>query len=231
MKKIIILALLLSNVCFAGTVVLTPSNTVTFRGEVNYSSVAKAQIELAALNKQRGDKKYPIYLVLDSPGGSIQAGEDFIEFAKTFKNVKTVSLFAASMASAIAQALPGERLITKSGVMMFHRAAGTFQGQFEDGEIESQLAFWKDTVKSLEQRNADRMELSLSEYKKEVIHELWLRGQKVVDKKAADRVVTVQCSNELIEGTEDVLTASFFGVSKDTFSKCPLIIGALPTKE
>lgn len=117
------------------TVLLRTDNTVYLQGEVSSRSMTDIQNNLLdlVLLRQKSGKSYPIYLVLDSPGGSIVAGEDFIQFAKTLKNVETITFFAASMASAIVEALPGNRLVVESGTMMFHRAAGGFQGQFENG--------------------------------------------------------------------------------------------------
>jgi ATP-dependent protease ClpP protease subunit len=124
--KIILSALVL---CFglianAKTIQLNTTNTVNFRGPVEWDSVTKVKMELYKKLKERGKKHYPIYIVLDSPGGSIAAGEAFIEFAKMYSNVHTISIFSASMASAIVEALPGKRYVLSTGVFMFHRARG-----------------------------------------------------------------------------------------------------------
>jgi ATP-dependent protease ClpP protease subunit len=215
----------------APKVLLTTANTVSIRSQIDDESVTKAQIELARAIRERGAAPYPIYLVLDSPGGSIVAGEDFIQLAKQYSNVHTVSIFAASMASAIVQALPGIRYITSTGMMMFHRAAGRFQGQFEVGEVESQLAFFKGFVRTMEQRNADRMGLSLDAYKAKVINEYWVYGQDAVTDKVADHVADVTCSPQLIESRVTSSQMSFFGESKLVLSGCPLIRGPIQESE
>jgi ATP-dependent protease ClpP protease subunit len=173
--------------------------------------------------KDRGKKKYSIYLVMDTPGGSIAAGESFIEFAKTLPNIHTISLFAASMGSAIVEALPGNRLITASGIMMFHRAKGNFRGQFETGEVEAQLKFWQQMVRSMEARNAKRMNMSLADYKDKVRNEWWSRGGNAVIDGMVDEVVTVKCSQVLIDKREVGFTKGLFGASSAVFSGCPLI--------
>jgi ATP-dependent protease ClpP protease subunit len=201
---------------------LNTSNTVVFRGGVDSSSVTKAQKDLLAMHKKRGKKKYKIYLVMDSPGGSIYDGMSFIDFAKTIPNVDTVSMFAASMASAIVQALPGTRYATPNGIMMYHRAKGSFSGQFEDGEVESMLALWKKIVRKMEKTNATRMSIPLKKYKSKVKDEWWMFGEENVVNKSVDAILHISCSKELMEQEEEVIHRSFFGTRNLKYSRCPL---------
>lgn len=201
---------------------LTTANTINFRGEVSMESITTAMLKLTELNKQRGRAKYPLYLVMDSPGGSIFAGDAFIQFVRTIPNVHTISLFAASMASAIVQANPGNRYVTRNAVMMFHRAKGGFEGQFEEGEVEQQLKLWKSIVLNMENTNADRIKIPLADYKAKVKDEWWMYGKEAVEQKTADVVVDVVCTPELIEKREIMLLMSMFGSAKAVFSACPL---------
>lgn len=208
-------------------VVLGLENTVTIRGVIDSVSSTKAMLQLAELSTKRGNKDYPLYLVLDTPGGSIDDGLNFIEFAKTIKNLKTISIFAASMGSAIVQGLPGERLVPSNGILMFHRAYGGFEGQFNDGELESQLNFWKSIVTSMEQTNADRMGMKLEVYKEKIKDELWIYGKNNLTHGSADRLVSLSCTDQLRKET-DIMTFNFlfFTVDKQ-YSKCPLLRDAL----
>ncbi len=225
MKLLVLIAALLSCSVFsyAGTIFLNASNTVVFRGVVDSQTVLTASLDLVAKDLKRGTDNYPIYLVLDSPGGSIDDGEDFIAFAKTFKNVQTISIFAASMASAIVEALPGKRLVTENGILMFHRAKGGVSGQFETGELESRLAFYKDIVRGMEQRNANRMSMSLESYKAKVKDEFWLVAKEAVAQKAADAIVDVKCSQELIDAKTVGFVQVFIFEIKVEYSGCPLL--------
>lgn len=209
---------------------LTSENTLTLRGEVNDESIGKLQNKLAELNAKRGSRNYALYLVLDSPGGSIDAGMAFIEYAKTVRNLHTISLFAASMASAIVQALPGERIGTETSMLMFHRAAGGFQGQFADGEVESRLNAAKQVVALLETKNADRMHMSLADYKQAVQNELWQFGSNAIGK-SVDRLVSLKCSDELIAGnTTETIQIFIFSVTV-RYSNCPLFRSAQVVKD
>jgi len=225
---IIILGILISLAVNANQVSLTPANTVVIRTAIDDKSMFKASMDLFALDVKRGKQTYPIYVVLDSPGGSIAAGQDFINFAKTVPNVKTVTIFAASMAAGIVQSLPGERLIVENGVLMFHRAKGGVDGQFEDGELESRLAFYKQWVRSLEQVNANRLQISLQDYKTKVVNELWIYSTDTIKQKAADKVVSLKCSADLVQQTDYVSIEFFLGSIELKFSKCPLFKLARP---
>lgn len=204
-------------------VVLSTTNTVMLRGVVDEASVQKAQLELVRAVVARGKATTPIYLVLDSPGGSIVDGQAFIEFAKTVPNLRTVSIFSASMASAIVEALPGERLITNNGMLMFHRASGGFQGQFEDGEVERRLGMAKRLVLHMENINARRMQMKLEIYKGLVKDELWLDAEQSIAYRAADRIVDIYCTKDLIDAKERVELQFFFFKATLVFSKCPLM--------
>lgn len=206
----------------AEKIVLTTYNTVNFRGVVDGISITKAQYDLVKQVKLRGNKNYPIYLVFDSPGGSIVAGQAFIEFVKSIKNLHTISVFAASMASGIVEAIPGKRYVLGTGVMMFHRAYGSFEGQFETGELESQIKLWKEIVLSMEVINAERMGISIADYKAKVANEWWAYGINAVTEGMADSVANVTCTPNLIDLNDIVLSADLFGESKLTYSGCPL---------
>lgn len=203
-------------------VTLSKQNMVLIRTEISNESVNKAMKDLYRINKERKDVKTPIYLVLDSPGGSIFAGLAFIRFAKHIKNLHTITINAASMAHAIVQALPGKRYILEDGILMAHRAKGGFRGQFENGEVESRLKIVKEVVRLMERKNAKRIGISLKDYKLKVINEWWSLGKIAIEENVADELVEVTCSNELIEETYTEEVRTFFGSGSVEYSKCPL---------
>lgn len=203
-------------------VVLKTFNTCTLDNAVDYETIKSLKDCLTDKVALRASKKYPIYLVVDSPGGSVYEGMRFIQFAKSIPNLKTVTIFAASMAAGIVQMLPGERIITEEGVMMFHRASGSFRGQFSDGEIESRLRLWKQIVGRMEQRQADRIGISLEKYKKLRKDEWWVYSESNVEQNTADRLSVVSCSPALSKKKVKKTTYSFFGVSTEKVSACPL---------
>jgi ATP-dependent protease ClpP protease subunit len=147
---------------------LNSNNTVLLRGEITEASVLDVSLDLAKVVAKRGFKLHPIYLVIDSPGGEIDAGIAFVEFAKIVPNLRTITIFAASMAAFTVEGLPGNRLITNNGVLMFHRARGQISGQIEVGELETRLAFTKKQILGMENVSAARLGLNIFQYKANV---------------------------------------------------------------
>jgi ATP-dependent protease ClpP protease subunit len=224
LKKIIAIALMLvSTISFSSSknIQLTKDNTIVFRGVVDGATVSKAQSDLLALHLALPKGK-PIYLFLDTPGGSIESGMEFINFAKSLdREVKTITSFAASMGFVMAQQL-GERLILPGGILMSHRATIGLEGQIP-GEFNTRSNFFLKLVTREEETVASRLEMSHEEYAKLIHDEYWTFGQSAVDENAADKVVQVTCSEDLLK-TSHVETVRVFVFSvKVKFSDCPLI--------
>lgn len=199
------------------TIELTKANSVVLRGPVTGSSVAAVQVELLAKAKAGKD----IYLVLDTPGGSVFAGNELIQFVKGLPvKVKTVTLFAASMGFHIAQSLD-TRYIVENGILMSHRATTGMEGEIP-GELLTRLDFLLSLLNSMDDTAAKRMTQTTKHYQSMIRDEYWVRGSTSVKHKAADKVVTVRCGNDR-QGTEQETFNTIFGPATVTFSACPLI--------
>lgn len=207
---------------------LTPRNSLVLRGEITDDNIANVQYKLYRLSIARKTNT-PIYLVLDSPGGSLDAGNVFIAYAKTVPNLHTITLFAASMAAAIVEAVPGQRYMTESGILMFHRASGGIGGQVEMGEMESRLLFLKATVLLMERSNAARIGIDLADYKARVKDEWWMVGADAVLSNASDSLVEIECSKDLIDQVLTITSRGLFSTTELSYSNCPLFRYPLTT--
>lgn len=224
-----LLATLLSGckVSASETIELRAKNTYTFRGPVDEGSVAKAQSALIAMSQRLGASE-PIYLVLDTPGGSVSDGRLLIDTIKGLPNkVHTVTLFAASMGFHIAQSLD-TRYIISSGTLMSHRASGGISGEMP-GSFNTRAAWILGVLAEMDHIAAKRMSKPLKVYQELIREEYWVHGSAAVANKAADSIALVRCNEDLM-GNETVEVASFFGPFQLTFSKCPLIQGVLEAK-
>jgi len=207
------------------TVKLTEDNTIALNGPVDDSSVQAVQLKAKKLDLSL-KSGYPIYLVLNTPGGEIQAGLELIEFLNSLNRpVHTVTLFAASMGWQIAQHL-GNRYILNYGVLMSHKASGGFQGEFP-GQIDSRYGFWLGRINQMDTQTVKRTKgkQSLKSYRAQYENELWLGGPDAVKKGYANKVVKMSCSKELSLSNEEVKVSTFFGSVVLTFSGCPSITG------
>lgn len=232
MKKLLVIlfALLISLTVSAKDLKLTADNTVVLRDSFNANSVTALKKDLIKLD---ADLKsgYPIYLVLYTPGGSIQKGLELFEFIKGLNRpVHTVTIFAASMGFQTVQSL-GERYILKYGVLMSHKARGGFEGEFGGGlsQLDSRYGMWLKRIDMLDKVTVERTDgkQTLQSYRAAYDNELWLNGPEAVEKGYADAVATVSCDTSLSEKeVEQTFAVGPFKVIV-TFSACPIITSHL----
>lgn len=215
------------------SVILSKDNVIVLNTEVDGEStsaiISKAKaldLALSGLKEKYSGNKQPLYVFLNTPGGSIQAGLEMIEALNGLgRPVNTITLFAASMGFQIAQNL-GERLILKNGVLMSHRAAGEFTGQFggqSPSQVESRYALWKSRLDELDAQTVSRTggKQTIASYQKQYASEMWLTGNQSVAQGYADKVVTVKCDKSL-DGVS-THTLSFMGIPIEyDLDNCPI---------
>ncbi len=206
------------------TIVLESSNTLVLRGGVSADSVAALQVQLMDMSAKLAASDV-IYLVLDTPGGSVFSGMELIDHLRSVpQKVATVTLFAASMGFQIVQNMD-TRYIALSGTLMSHRAKGGVEGQF-DGELETRYKMIKRVIDYLDAVASKRMGVSQEEYRKMIKDEYWVHGFDASQDKAADEVVSLNCGSTMT-GEDIKKIDTFFGQVTVTFSKCPLVRGPL----
>jgi ATP-dependent protease ClpP protease subunit len=221
--KILVMMIMLLPAIVLGNITLTETNHVLFKGAVNAKSVSEASKALLKLSfkTKPGDT---IYLVLDSPGGSVYAGLDFVQlFATIPRNVECIAIKAHSMAHHFLQACPGKRHGVANVMSMAHRASGGFRGTFNKGDVERQLELWTGIVQGMEKVNAKRMGLSLEKYQSLAKNEYWCHGYDCVKKNFLDQISKVSCSESLIDKNTTTQVNTFFGRFIVESSACPLI--------
>lgn len=230
-KKILLtLTLLLSFSAFSvDTFVLTPNNHILINDEINDTTMSKASRELAEMSS-RLKPSDTITIVLDSPGGSVIAGNDFIDLVDSVpQKIQMVTLNAASMAFSIFQHAD-VRLITPKGVLMQHRPAITLSGSFNQGEVESRLKLFTTITNEQIKYESKKMGITEEQFRALVHNELWLMGQEAVDNKAADKVVNLSCSKSLLKKVNNNELRTMFGTVTYKTSACPLVKGIFDVK-
>lgn len=214
----------------SNTVVLHKDNVVMLNDAVDSDTVAKLMMDIKKLDSilPSGD---PIYLVINSPGGSIDAGIELIERLKNLnRKVHTINLFSASMGFQIAQGL-SDRLITEDGTLMSHKARGVFSGEFP-GQLDSRYSYYLKRVARLDAKVVARTKgkHTKQSYAALIENEYWCDGQECVNQGLADRVVNVKCDKTLDGTRTDTLKFIFFGqriILDLVRDACPLNTGIL----
>jgi ATP-dependent Clp protease, protease subunit len=227
MKNLLIaLCLLFGAQAFAGDqVILTVDNTIAINDEFDGHSVAQIAQKARELDA-RIPSQDPIYLVINSPGGSIEDGLELIENLSNLRRpVITISLFSASMGFQTVQAL-GARYITGMGTLMSHRAAGGFWGQIP-GSLGTRYAFYLKRVQKLDNNAVKRSggKLTKASYATLIQDEYWCDGQDCIDQGLADKIVSPSCDKSLTGSTNVSIFQALMGAVVEVFAEydnCPL---------
>lgn len=205
----------------AKTIDLNEDNTLIMNKEFKMESVSTVLSKAFELSNKNPNKE--LYLIMDSPGGSVVAGMNLLEGLKALPNkIHTVTFYSASMGYQTVQNL-GTRYITPYGILMSHRAKlGGLSGQIP-GELDVRLKFYKDLIKQLDITTAKRVGMTLEDYSKLIHDEYYAIGHDAVKAGHADEVVTVKCSDKLAKETVTEVYRTLFGSYDVEWSKCPVI--------
>ena len=204
----------------ATDIILTEQNSIVFNRAVSGEYVAKKTLEILT----KSAKTRPLYLVLNTPGGSVSAGLQFVDTIKSLKiPVHTITIFAASMGYQFVQEL-GTRYITPSGILMSHRGAVSGISGQVPGELNYRVNFIQSMMDGMSLRASNRVGVAKKDYDASIVNELWIYGQVAVNSGHADELANVSCSKELINGTTVERVNTLFGPVSLISSKCPLIL-------
>lgn len=245
MKKFFKKALLLLPILFFSTAAKAPEkgpeeitldadNTVVMDMEYTPTTVAQVMLKVQDMDSKLPFWK-PIYLVVNSPGGSIEAGLELIDNLNGIgREIKTVTLFSASMAFQNVQGVPGTRYITPTGTLMAHKARGQFGGEFP-GQLDSRYQYYLRRLGKLDETTVARSKghYTLATWQQAYENEHWCEGQDCVDQGLADQVAVVKCGKSLRGTVTAKMEVSFLGMPIQVMAKkaaCPTITGALEVK-
>lgn len=209
-------------------ITLTKRNTLVLRNIVDEDSVSKLSQKASKLSHGLSSDEQ-LYLLMDTPGGSIDAGHELVNTLRGLpQKVNTITMFAASMGFITVQSLD-DRLILPTGVLMSHRARGGTSGQIP-GELNTRVKFFTDMLDKEDAAIAKRVGMSKASYQKLIVNEYWVFGSDAVEAHMADKTTLVRCDKELSDGTEEEVIQTFFGPIFVTYSSCPLISAPLEVR-
>jgi ATP-dependent protease ClpP protease subunit len=211
-------------------VVLNADNSIALRDYFEWETVAAVEAKAKELDSRLPDNK-PLYFVINSGGGDVNAGLELIETLKHLNRpVVTVTIFAASMGFQTVQGL-GTRYVQSNGTLMAHRARGGFSGEFP-GQLDSRYGYWLKRINRLDAQAVARTngKHTIESFHNLIANEYWCDGQDCVNDGFADAVVDARCDDSLKGTTNKVQHFEFFGKTielRTVMDKCPLVTGVL----
>ena len=234
MRKLLLLA---TSLLFAAQayskptkVVLSESNTIHLNDYFYSESVSKVFAHAKKLDSTLPKGK-ALYFVLNSGGGSIEAGIELIENLRSLgRPIVTITSFAASMGFQTVQGLH-KRYVQKAGTLMSHKARGGFYGEFP-GQLDSRYGYWLNRVVELDKKAVARTKgkHSLSSYHSLIENEYWCQGEDCIKQGFADAIAVASCDDTMMGTRVEADKFLFRGLRitfKLVFDKCPLNTGVL----
>lgn len=215
LKKMLAFLFLVAGPAKAADVVLDTGNFVTLRGEVTEESVAKLESEI--LESSRTE----LYLYIASPGGSIIAGQKLGRVLRNSgKKITCVASIAVSMAFVLFQDCDN-RYVMSDSIVMQHVASYGIQG--EEPNNWSRANFLRRLIFQMDQDQAKRLNMTVAEFKRKTRDDWWLVGEQAVEQRAADKVVTVSCTQQLSKTRVQQTVYGMFAAARLEWSGCPMV--------
>jgi len=204
-----------------GEIELTTTNLVVLRGPITAQSASKFVKDFHVLEHK--DEVQRIYVYVNSPGGSIFAGDSVTNMVSSSKKeVVMIIEFAASMAFHISQ-FGTKKLILPTGTMMQHHASGGPNGQ-QFPNVDKEWSWLKRKVVLMNKKDAAHcVRTGYKQFMKNIDRDWWLLSDEAVKSGCADAVVSkLTCSKDLVSKV-DLEEVSFFGMDISIeWSACPL---------
>ena len=189
---------------------LKTTNVINLKGPISEKTVNKFLLDFN-LHTNKED----LYVFIDSPGGSVEDGYKIItEFQKY--NVSCIAEKAYSMAFAIFQSC-NERLLLPHGKLMQHQISLGIINEL--GKIKSYIDYILQIEKELLHIQSSKIGITSDNLKNKTNNEWWMFGKNALHENCADKIVNVECTEELVQETVIISDSSYYYI----YSKCPLI--------
>lgn len=166
-----------------------------------------------------------IILYIKSPGGSVDSGEQIIQYMRYKQN--TNHLFtciadkAMSMAFHIFQNC-NVRLVLATSVLMQHQMSTVTYGNLEN--IKNYITMLDKVNKYYAVFESSRLNITVDEYKRKVESDWWIYGYENIIEKTADYMIDgVGCSNQLITNSIKYDDNKSILDVNSKFKLCPII--------
>jgi ATP-dependent Clp protease protease subunit len=181
--------------------VVNPKRVLYLVNEVDFGTSQFLSNEIKRLQKESNE---PIWLLLDSPGGSVLDGATLIsEMEASSAPVHTVCTRLCASMAAMIHSYGKQRYMLDRAILMYHPASAGVQGQVPN--MLSLLNTINRYTDKMVANIVNRSSLSLEEYEKLVAYELWIDSEDAVNKKLTDSIINLNVA-AYPDQTEEILT-------------------------
>lgn len=173
---------------------LLQDRIVWITGEVEDNGMNNAAASLLLLNNQ--SETEPIYLYINSPGGSVHSGEVLINVMKHIKApVYTICVgMAASMGAVILSCgEKGHRYCMPYSDVMLHQVSSGTSGNIQDQRVS--LQYSENLNRRLMTVLAENCGKSYKQILKDTTRDLWLSPEEAVEYGVVDHILTPDLMN------------------------------------
>jgi ATP-dependent Clp protease protease subunit len=209
----------------AKTITLSNNNFVSLIGPITKSSIDNV---IRSLNDKyineyiQENKQINIYI--NSPGGSVFAGNHLIQYVKMLQNnnvsVNCIGQNFMSMAFIIMQSCT-KRYVLFDSIGMQHQISLGIKGNIEN--LKNYFSLIDRVNKILIKMEIKKINITESEYLSNILSDWWLYGFENVESNVADQLINIRCSqiimNDKIKQKID-LNGILFSIES---SKCPIL--------
>lgn len=165
----------------------TKGREVWLNTQVTPDSAKAVVNELKALEKESNK---PIFLLLDSPGGSVYDGNlvaSQIEASKA--PVYTVCMRLCASMAAYIHSFGHKRMSVDRSILMYHPASGGLRGQ-----VPNMMSMGYSITRTISKLNANivnRSKISREEFERKVAYEIWIDAEDSLAQGLTDEIVSI----------------------------------------
>lgn len=162
---------------------------------VLYGPIYENGNDVAEAIKRAATKGEEVYLLIDSPGGSVITGGAIISAMEASPvPVHTVCLQLCASMGAMIHQYGVKRYTVNRSLLMFHDAAGGFQGPFQ--QVVSRVNMINRFVNKMFAHVAKRTGQSYKDFMQKIGPEIWVDGEDAVAQKYSDGLINVVHNDE-----------------------------------
>lgn len=169
---------------------ISDKRVVYLNDEVNYGTSQALVEKLKQLEAQSSD---PIYMLIDSPGGSVPDGAAVISQMEASKApVYTVCTRLCASMAAMIHSYGHKRYALDRAILMYHPATAGAQGQ-----VKNIMSLFKTLDRYINKMNANvikRSKIGKAEYESLVAYELWIDAEDALQRGLIDSIVNLNVS-------------------------------------